>query len=119
MDECKQIALNKLALTRYGLEVGGIQTNGIFFDTSRETQTKIANLANSNIEHVTWKIPGASFVTLSKEQLQSINDNMVDYVQKLYTEECRIATSISVAENYPDVINAKAAWPSNDYTVNQ
>lgn len=97
------------AAVRYAKEIGGITVGGAPVDTSRESQSMIANavafLDASGGTSVAYKTP-AGFVTLTAEQVRAIALAVGGHVQACFAKEAEIAAGLAAS---PPTISTEAA----------
>lgn len=95
--ESEESILARISARRFDEEVGGMTVNGMWVDTSRDSQSLITGAAlaatlDSNYS-VKWKT-GKTFVTLTAEEIIALASAVRAHVQKCFDREAELFEAV-------------------------
>ena len=117
--KAQQEKLVQLADKRWLVESSGIVVNGVKIDTSPESRVKIDTLINNvkkaNLELIDFKSLDG-FVSLTVEELETINVEITLYVQKCFSIERMHAECIADLNSMQDLAayDLNFGWPNQE-----
>lgn len=99
--------ISRLSSIRYEKEIGGLDIDGLFFATDRESvsilNSALTSIQNGFATEIEWKTSTGSFVKLTKEMLYDISKKIFEHIQNCFKVESMHIDNINLLTTKKDV----------------
>ena len=124
---CKEGLIYKVSSIRWGKESAGIVYSNVVFATDSQSKvnylTAVMQAQNDPKYTVSWKVKTneerfvTKFIDLTANDVITINNSVIDYVNKCFAKEYTISKSVDKAKSLADLmkIDLESGWPSREY----
>ena len=107
LEQEKSKLLNKLSLTRWLKEIGGIEFQGNRYHTDNTSQSKllaayVLSLQSDNFS-INWKTATGAFITLNETQISQVAMAVRDHVQNCFNWEANLKNQILSASSLEEL----------------